>query len=44
MSEPEMAELQNSGVYVAGFTDSSIKRRLDLWDVLIDSTCSFAYA
>jgi hypothetical protein len=36
MSEPEMAELQNSGVYVAGFTDSSIKRRLDLWDVLID--------
>lgn len=38
MSDSELTELENAGVYIAGFTDASIKRRLDLWDVLVDST------
>lgn len=40
MSEAEVTELKNAGVYIAGFTDSSIKRRNDLWDVLVDGTLS----
>jgi len=36
MSDAELTELKNAGVYIAGFTDASIKRRNDLWDVLVD--------
>lgn len=42
MSDSELTELENAGVYIAGFTDASIKRRLDLWDVLVDSTLWWA--
>jgi hypothetical protein len=36
LSEPEVAELKSAGVYLAGFTDAAIKRRTDLWDILVD--------
>ena len=35
-TEEEIDELKRSAIYVAGFTDPSIKRRTDLYDVLVD--------
>ncbi|EGG14915.1 FAM45 family protein [Cavenderia fasciculata] len=36
VDEDEIKELVNNGVYVAGFTDPSIKSREDLYDLLVD--------
>lgn len=36
MNEDEILELKTTGVFIAGFTDPSIKGRTDLYDVLVD--------
>eukprot|EP00010_Vexillifera_abyssalis_P008054 CAMPEP_0201545080 /NCGR_PEP_ID=MMETSP0173_2-20130828/1636_1 /ASSEMBLY_ACC=CAM_ASM_000268 /TAXON_ID=218659 /ORGANISM="Vexillifera sp., Strain DIVA3 564/2" /LENGTH=402 /DNA_ID=CAMNT_0047953389 /DNA_START=811 /DNA_END=2019 /DNA_ORIENTATION=- len=35
-SDLEMKQLQNAGVFCAGFTDPAIKARSNQWDVLVD--------
>lgn len=36
LEELDIEDLMNSGVYIAGFTDSSIQRKTSLWDVFIN--------
>lgn len=35
----EIAEMAAAGVYVAGFTDSALKSKENLYDIYVDSTC-----
>lgn len=36
LEELDIADLTNSGVYIAGFTDSSIQRKTSIWDVFVN--------
>jgi len=36
LNETELTDLKKAGVYWAGFTDTSVANRTELWDVLVD--------
>jgi hypothetical protein len=36
LAEQDLTDLRSAGVYVAGFTDPSVKKREELYDILVD--------
>lgn len=36
LNQNELEDLVAAGVFIAGFTDPSIKRKSKLWDVYVD--------
>jgi hypothetical protein len=37
----ELEELKQTGVYIAGFTDSAVRTREDLFDLFVDGTVAY---